>query len=359
MTESNDTADTSSFVDGVPSFEKERQDPIAEIGDDGYLHHYTDAAGIIGILTPATYHTGAHLPEECEQRTIKGDSPVPAGPANKIEFPCLRATNVRFLNDHMELRLVFDLAKDALRAFKTQSLSLEPDKRKLEVEVIDEALRAIDDDPQDADVYVCSLSAHANNLSQWRSYGKGIGGYSVGFRMSLLRKLVAMQQGFSIQPCIYKPNLQRQAVHEIVHRTIQTLRNQIDSAGPGSDIVSKVFRHFHHASLLTSLKWIGALMKDQGFEVEREFRLIHIPEHRHGSGQYNPKVQFRPTAIGVAPFVQFRLKERSTDRLQGCQVWVGPSLESGASEAAIRRFMQSENIDGDVFPSSIPYRAMT
>ena len=52
-----------------------------------WLYHYTDASGVQEILQPTQYQSG-------RLGSPWDDSPV----------QCFRATNVRFLNDRMELR---------------------------------------------------------------------------------------------------------------------------------------------------------------------------------------------------------------------------------------------------------------
>ena len=127
---------------------------VVKLGSDSTppaeLFHYTDADGLFGIVTKN----------------------------------CLWAGNVRFLNDESELEYGIALAKAALEAAAGKTAGSNSHRfLKQEAEIRLSILRHL------WHIYAFSTSAIGDQLSQWRAYGGGGMGYSIGFDTAGLRAL--------------------------------------------------------------------------------------------------------------------------------------------------------------------------
>ena len=126
-----------SFVeDAIAEWDRAQGEPPA------LLYHYTDVAGLIGIL-----NTGS-----------------------------LRATNLRFMNDAKELSHAWELMRQVLTEAESKA------ELPAQVELVQE-LRRVTSVPLGGypDFYSVSFSADGDLLSQWRGYGSDGGGYAIGF----------------------------------------------------------------------------------------------------------------------------------------------------------------------------------
>ena len=125
------------------------------------LYHYTDQRGLIGIL---------------------GDKKI-------------WATNIRYLNDTQEGRIIFSLLFDELSSRSNagplfEALGINKDEDSPHDEVVDEAILsrglAVSTWVTSQSVFVTSFSARGDSLSQWRAYSGRSGGYSLGFEKDYL-----------------------------------------------------------------------------------------------------------------------------------------------------------------------------
>lgn len=131
---------------------------MASEADDEHLYHYTDAAGLIGIMT--------------------GQS--------------IWSTQIEYLNDASELIYARDelLAglRDRLRDMPEAAfpdVSNAPERRSHRLSELIKWLERVD--AETSHLLVASFSTKGDSLSQWRAYG----GYAIGFRRSKLAELAA------------------------------------------------------------------------------------------------------------------------------------------------------------------------
>jgi len=141
------------------------------------LFHYTDAAGLKGI----------------------------------IEGGVLRATHISFMNDSSEyLHAVSLLAQEI-----NEARSIESDP--LKISLLEEIKGPVTlSRPEGvAPYFVTCLSAKENSLNQWRSYGRGEGGYSIAFDQAKLSQGMLAITGI-LAPVIYDPSQQSRLVRGLV-----------------------------------------------------------------------------------------------------------------------------------------------
>ncbi len=108
--------------------------------EDGLAYHYTNAQGLIGIVSAGRF----------------------------------RATNIAFLNDKSEGQYFADEARKFLK-----TLAVTPDLSSLAESACDRVRTGVD-----SSLYVTSLSLNGDLLSQWRGYGERGQGYALGFDLS-------------------------------------------------------------------------------------------------------------------------------------------------------------------------------
>jgi hypothetical protein len=117
------------------------QRDLAQGAAPDFLYHYTDVAGLIGILNSGS----------------------------------LWATNLRFMNDSRELDHARQLMIDVLHDARTRATA--PGQRTV-IDAIETNLTTLTGYP---DFYSVSFSSDGDLLSQWRGYGSAGGGYAIGF----------------------------------------------------------------------------------------------------------------------------------------------------------------------------------
>jgi Protein of unknown function (DUF2971) len=143
------------------------------------LHHYTDAAGLKGIL----------------------------------ESGVLRATHIAFMNDKSEYLHASELLAEAIKVAKSKNRSLDPLQIKL-LEEMEPAVGSTRPENIGLPFFVCCFSAKENNLNQWRAYGRGEGGYSIGFRTAELGSSLGINT--ILTPVLYKRDVQARLVQDVL-----------------------------------------------------------------------------------------------------------------------------------------------
>lgn len=286
------------------------------------LHHYTAAATLPAILRGE--------PFACRER---GEATVEPG----TPLPQMRATHLRFMNDRSELKLATALMSDELgrhAAARRGALA-----RRLDA--VRDTLAALSDEPW---IWALSWSERGNQLSQWRAYAGGVGGFSVGVPVAHLLRMAAWQR-FALVPCVYRGDLQRRIASEVVARHVETLAARGREASGDAAAVRR---------FAGDLLFVGATMKHPGFEEEREWRLIL---RASGDGGYMPSPSFHATPYGLASWVPFWLRAGPSDRLRGLQVVAGPTEDVEGILAGTRALLaQAQGVEGEVIASGIPLR---
>jgi hypothetical protein len=129
----------------------------------------------------------------------------------------------------------------------------------------DSAAWAEDADEQQ---FVACFSEGGDELSQWRGYGKSIGGYSLGFPSAHLQTIQKRISHSPIivrfHPCWYDKQAQRAFIAEGVKRVLRhcaTARYPVDDSALAS-------------FLGAILRLVSSCFKDPSFKDEREWRLV-------------------------------------------------------------------------------------
>lgn len=278
------------------------------------VYHYTDAAGLLGIV-------------ECQE---------------------LWLSNTLFLNDSRELAYGFDrivealhrrtgdaphLCRAALRHFEQPSAGEEPP-----------------DEPRlPNDVYVASFSEAGDSLSLWRSYSQQASGYALGFSVPKLLETIAPNNAEAVESrstpvyqtaaVIYEEREQVRVINEIIDMSAaqeQRLLTDGDAAQ----------KHNAALNLSGTLRFMMPLLKDPGFADEREVRMTL---------QITPGMKPEYRVRGGMPFPFFRRTFPMPQLLE--IVRVGPTADFDQASRALTMFLADMEFDNTaVLGSSLPYR---
>ncbi|MDH2346489.1 DUF2971 domain-containing protein [Bradyrhizobium sp. SSUT77] len=288
------------------------------------LYHYTDAGGLKGI----------------------------------VESGLLRATHLAFMNDASEyLHAVSLLAREIDQALLSES---DPLRISLLKEVKDPVSLA---GPQHVGPYFVScLSSEENSLNQWRAYGRGEGGYSIGFDLVKLNQDVLGLDGV-LAPVIYEPSRQLALVQKLLQWGLSEYQ-KVAATIPIND------RDEHRRDWAHMFLWrataAAPLIKNPAFVEEREWRIIFRPA-------WKEQVRLLPRSTGLAPFVELKLgapaaeisserlkhlgRASLPDRLPITKLWSGPGRATDTSLLAGRTLLEQMGYDGvSLEASKIPFR---
>jgi Protein of unknown function (DUF2971) len=274
------------------------------------LYHYTDAAGLKGI----------------------------------VESGAIRATHIAFMNDASEYLHAVALLLENVKL--GQARVTDP----LQLGVLGEIEEFIGDmRPEHAAPYfVTCFSALANSLNQWRAYGRGEGGFSIGFDASKLDAQAAKQQCFT-SPAIYDRDEQTQLVREFLAWVLEEYPRAASKHATEQAEHREAWTHV----MLWRLSAIAPIMKNPAFFEEEEWRLIHLPESI-------ATIRFLPKPTKLVPFVELKIgsPSNSPDHVPIKVLWSGPGRDSDISLfLAGRALLEQYGYFGVALkPSNIPYR---
>jgi len=178
------------------------------------IWHYTNAAGLHGIITNKQLHFG----------------------------------DARFMNDRTERTYADTMLREVQAILDHPAL---PD-----LQVTLDALRLPDR------LYVCCLSTNTESISQWQRYGGDGAGYCIGFRTHDL--LAVMEEDYvSITDMLYDPAAQREHLRDALNATLREFA-QLREANKN---------YLHYLMLDVDLDSVILRLKHPAFHDEQEWRL--------------------------------------------------------------------------------------
>lgn len=283
------------------------------------LYHYTDAAALQSILTSGQ----------------------------------LWATDALYLNDASEFLYPFRILAEELE-------KIEPADKKSSG--IAELLRLAMDTgvalvKDDIPFFVSCFCEDKDLLSQWRGYGAGIGGYSIGFKR---RDLLVVSADRSLGPYgaervdydegSLRDEL-RSNLRDAVHRYGETL--------DGADLETRL-RAWQTlmGGYFSEIGFNALAHKSPGFAEEREWRIV-VRARRRDALEAN-LLRFRPGAVGLIPYLELDVRGADGARPLIGEIVVGPTPHAELAERSLRLLLSSLGFGGDdvvVSHSQIPLRA--
>lgn len=293
------------------------------------IWHYTDSAGLIGILSAN--------PEE----RASGD----VGPIGRQ--PEFRATAVEYLNDSRELIHGLAIIRDDLLVRAVNELrsrsSRDGDIGKFVAEskaafltalckTIDEVERR--DYPRHIHCYVTSFSEKPDLLSQWRGYCGGLNGFAIGIDVSRLPDNAELK----LKEVKYSRHLGDS--NEVLLFANEWIGQFVHAGGVVPEVTAQMMDQY-----LRQLAVFAAQFKHDGFSEEVEWRMI-----QKGSDGAN----YRSRGTQVVPYTTWRL---AAEAVVG--VYVGPGPNQHENLLAVKGALHSYGYHiaaENVIPSVTPFR---
>ncbi|MGD0026241.1 MAG: DUF2971 domain-containing protein [Xanthobacteraceae bacterium] len=288
------------------------------------LYHYTDAAGLKGIIESGT----------------------------------LRATHIAFMNDASEYLHGVNLLAGSIHDAKASSTG--KDKQNL-LELMEPAVAGTR--PENvAPYFVVCFSEQENSLNQWRAYGRAEGGFAIGFDGGALERTAATQSTL-LAPALYARDKQAKLVRELLDWALEEYPKRALNY-PESQKQEHLLNWAHY------FLWFAAgtapILKNPDFAEEAEWRIIFMLRS-------NRQVQYSPKPTGLVPFVALKMGVSQAapplldlahdsltsfpDKLPIISVWSGPGRATDISLLAAESLLEKNNYDGvQLHASKIPYR---
>lgn len=259
------------------------------------LYHYTNSAGLKGI----------------------------------IESGAVRATHVAFMNDATEYLHATQVLRDRVRGVRRDG----------QPPLVCRLLDDLDANLSGTTVrnmfvhFVACFSEKANDLSQWRAYGGGEGGYAIGFSSSGLRDAAARSEALFCR-VVYDADEQSELFDTILKWAMQEYPVRAQNVNPDK-------QDQHRAEWIYKLVSVGSqvapMFKNHTFKDEAEWRLIRRMTSLD-------QLQFLPKASGLVPFVDLRMGVPALlNRLPITAVWVGPGRYKDRSALAAQGLLMKHN----------------
>jgi Protein of unknown function (DUF2971) len=294
------------------------------------LYHYTDAAGLLGILQDG-------------------------------EIWCSHA---RYLNDAQEVRIGLTLYSEVLenRLIEGQLSDLQRDVVRAALYRLKEYTELEDSTLNPHPIYslgnsfVASFTTEVDDLAQWRAYSRPGSRYCIGFDLAKINSL-SENSDFKLGEVDYDNEKLALNMRDDFVRKTEALfeKHKIDNYHPNMPL------HWHPDELSRlnfAIARTGApLVKHWSFRKESEWR-IYSPPDRYDQIVRKGPVFFRSGQSFLVPYVKLELKNLPSPVVS---ITTGPNPNSADACAAVDHFvrfgkMKLASRDLKCKPSKIPYR---
>lgn len=174
-------------------------------------------------------------------------------------------TKIRYLDDTSELEIGIATFHEVLDELLRQPAP------KDELELL-QAVKAGLGSFASSNICVASFCEHGDLLSQWRWYGEGGRGVSIGVSSHVLRGMAKM--AINLWKCLYEEASHRELLLALVDRLLEAYRAERASSARRS---AKEANHYLIQRFLVSFLQIAPIIKNPNFAEEREWRLVSLP----------------------------------------------------------------------------------
>jgi hypothetical protein len=268
------------------------------------VYHYTDAAGMIGMLSAGT----------------------------------IWATDYRFLNDRTEYVHTTKVA----RAVLSDAMKGHPDNLQSKLY---SAILEIDQAEEPTASFVFSLSAQRDDLSQWRGYAREGMGFTLGLSGPELCKSSEIDaNGFAFAPIEYEPATQSRVLKLALTEIEKQIRTV--SAEVGADLDQII------SDAASAFVWVrrnrGALNKHYSFRGEKEWRIVSYLNHEEPA-------KVRASGTRIIRYDTLDISLGQDKRLPLVEIGIGPGF-SGAERAAVETLCRQAGYTPSIYFADTPYR---
>ena len=188
-----------------------------------------------------------------------------AGGYGILSSDAIWMTKIRYLNDTSELEIgiaTFKLVLEELLRAPGPA-----DEREL-IHDVHAGLGSV----AASNICVASFCEHGDLLSQWRWYGEGGRGLSLGVSSAVLRGLAS--GAINLWKCVYDAHAHRELLRAMIDRLLAAYRDE--RAGAGGPLNAER-RHYLVQRFFASFLQIAPIIKNPNFAEEREWRLVTLP----------------------------------------------------------------------------------
>jgi hypothetical protein len=304
---------------------------VTERERDAYLHFITDE------LVP-------HLPRE-KLPDVLWHYTGGTGLLGIIQERSIWATQVSCLNDSTEVEYGFDLMRNSLLACGTR-----PTFRRAERQL----LIAVEKDWANvsritSDWFVACFTTHGDDLSQWRAYGGGEGGFAIGFRTGGLMK------AFPASPILLPVSYRREAHETLAQRIAEgTLAFFREGLKARPDHAPQQWVNMFLPAWTAAIAYVLPMMKHSAFEAESEWRLIYKPAPKD---YQRMKFRAMPSMLSRHMPLTFETGDRKSFVIS--EIKIGPARHMEISRASVRDLLRAHGYPNatTVSSSNIPFQA--
>jgi len=277
------------------------------------LWHYTNAAGFLGIFR-----------------------------SGKVW-----ATNTDYLNDASEMRHARRLVLKVVFDSRSNAQSRE------EHEMLNFLCECMGSEAT-RPVFVTSLSAAKNELSQWRAYGAASGSFALGFNVTGLLAAIGKntETRFNLYKCIYDEGSSRVLCQQFVDDLLEAFRAQRAASRSGANDCQEMMDLVHEAVRLFDT--LAPLIKHPDFIAEAEWRLVSDPVDLK-----KRPIHLREGKTGIIPYLELTIAKDKTDPRFTVHTLVGPSIRHNPRNTNLAQIAYCNDFILQPFPvepSATPYR---
>jgi hypothetical protein len=258
----------------------------------------------------------------------------PEGLLGILQYRAFWATNISYMNDSMEFNWGRDLAVKVLgEKIKKHSRVLRTQTEWLQAAVTQLGLTF--------PVHVACFCEEDDLLSQWRGYGAGVGGYSIGLDPTPIAIAAARADGGNVflRRVIYEKSEQERLVAQLFDEAFITFDRQtrglnLEQAAP---ILKAMWDSFSYL-----LFQYCFCFKSETFKEEKEWRIVVAPF----SDYLKNNVKFRVLSNRIAPFLDINFDKAPPDglgKLPLSSVRFGPTPHPELAEKSLRQLLEHCN----------------
>lgn len=262
-----------------------------------------------------------------------------------VENNCIWLTNAYYLNDSNEIKF-------AIKHFERLiDESIKRGNTPKKIGFLNQLKEWIPGLYRDAHyIFVFSLSAQRNLLSQWRAYTPHGAGVSLGFEVDALKRLCT-QKGLELVQCIYAADQRNAFLASLLSEVNSKFEEKYTYRPDSYEPKTCEFLDFLN-SLAEFLLKAFCRIKDPTFSEECEWRLVS----KYYQYYSDPDIKFRPSKTTLVPYIEVKLSGFRSDGYLFESIYVGPSPNSDLSHQAIVAYLSSKHACREFHNSMSPFR---
>jgi hypothetical protein len=277
------------------------------------LWHYTNAAGFLGVF-----------------RSGK-----------------LWATNTDYLNDASEMRYARRLVLRSVSNVRSSAADRE------EHEMLNLLCECIGSNAT-RPVFVASLSAEKNDLSQWRAYGGSSGSFALGFNPERLVAAISKNTDtrFNLYKCVYEEACSASLCQQFVDSLLQEFRAHRLAGTAGGSHHEETLDIVHEA--VRAFDTVAPLIKHPDFVRESEWRLVSDPVDLT-----KRPIRLREGRTRIVPYIELTIAKDKSDPKFTVHTLIGPAISYSPRDINHAQIAYCDDFVLQPFPvepSTTPYR---